>query len=73
MPCVIENNDISSMVTEIALLRHDYTPNKNYSIVRIPVAIVLFISLVSSMSMLYDYRSLNTAFAASEGPTAGLK
>src|SRR5437867_7397086 len=31
---------------------------------------MLFISLISSMSTLYDYRSLNTAFAASEGPTA---
>src|SRR2546428_12280031 len=60
------------MATKIVPDRNDHTPNKSYGtgrIIRIPATIMVFISLISAMPMLYD-RTLNTAFAASEGPTA---
>ena len=68
MPYAIENKDILSRATEIALKRYDYTPNKSYRtsrIIRIPVAIVLFISLIGSMPLLVvPYLSDRSAYAS---------
>src|SRR5437867_1703737 len=68
MPYAIENKDILSMATEIALKKYDYTPNKSYGtsrIVMIPVAVVLFILLIGSMPLpVVPYLSDRSAYAS---------